>query len=203
MIRTSLCAALLERQMNSLVQEHVVFVVAVQDDDPLRPVPNKGLEDVADEPDHRRSAEARGAREDLAAAALGRRAVAIIDGRSHDCAELLGDEDRGVLDLDRIGAERQVRSVLLGRAHRQDQNRLADARHVLRPRKLAHQHVGRSINHLFLPNLPITHWPMPALIASWDPFVCSGRGARIAQTMNNRPCDLACPLSHAGSFIPP
>src|SRR5918994_7569958 len=72
------CAALLERQMNSLVQEHVVFVVAVQDDDPLRPVPNKGLEDIADEPDHRRSAEARGARKDLAAAALGRRAVAII-----------------------------------------------------------------------------------------------------------------------------
>src|SRR5688572_29697688 len=75
------CATLLERQMNSLVQEHVVFVVAVQDDDPLRPMSNKGLEDVADEPNHRRAAEARGAREDLTAAALGCRAVAIIDGR--------------------------------------------------------------------------------------------------------------------------
>ena len=43
------CAALLERQVNSLVQEHVVFVAAIEDDDLLRPVPNKGLEDVADE----------------------------------------------------------------------------------------------------------------------------------------------------------
>src|SRR5918994_7144363 len=66
------CAALFERQMNSLVQEHVVFVVAVQDDDPLRSVSNKGLEDVADETNHRRSTETRGAWEDLAAAALGR-----------------------------------------------------------------------------------------------------------------------------------
>src|SRR5215217_8301829 len=99
------------------------------------------------------------------------RAVAIIDGWSHDCAELLGDEDCGVLDLDRIGAERQVRSMLLGRAHRQDQDRLADARYVIRPRQLPHQHASRSITHLFPPNLPIAYWPIPAPISAWDPFV--------------------------------
>ena len=132
---------LAHRQVDALDQEPLVLVVSVDHDQLAHAVAMKLAHGVAHGRNQRGRIQAGGAGEVLAAAALGLRLEAIGERRRDDAADLVRHAFGYRARQQRIGAERQMRTMLFRGAHRQQHRRAALQRAlaILGPAQSIHQ----------------------------------------------------------------
>jgi hypothetical protein len=137
-------AAFAKREIDALDQEPLVLVMAVDEYQTLDTMPHELADRIPHLADESRRVEAGGAAEMLAAAAFGLGFIAIGQRRSDNAARCSGGSSGNRGCKQGIRTERQVRTVLLERAHRQENGRLRD-RHpfpVLLPAHAVHVYFG-------------------------------------------------------------